>query len=118
MNFIEIFPIMLVLIGLIINIIFGFLFRTNFITLMIKSVILTIGLSASGIYISEILKNNQIKVKKKKKIMDQTPIFEAQIPSITHKELNKIDYEEDEFQEMNPAALYKKIQNSGNDKGS
>ncbi|MDD4833535.1 MAG: hypothetical protein PHC44_02245 [Lutispora sp.] len=108
MNFIDTFPIILVLVGVTVNIVFGFLFKTNFTALMIKSVILTIGLSACGIYISEILKNNQIEIEKKRKIKNRTSIFEAQIPSITHEELNKMDYKEDEFQEMNPAALYKK----------
>lgn len=108
MNFIEIFPFILIIIGLSINIVFGLLYKTNFIILMIKSIILIISLSACGIIISNTLKKSIIDNNELKKNKMHESGFEAHIPPITDEEFNNLSSEEDEFQEINPAALYKR----------
>ncbi|MCQ1527974.1 hypothetical protein [Lutispora saccharofermentans] len=108
MNIVEILPILLVIIGLLINIIFGLVYKTNFIVLMVKSIILIISLSACGISISNVLKGNGNKRRKDENAKTQPSVFEAHIPSITQDEYKSLNDEDEEFQEMNPAALYKK----------
>ncbi|HCJ56417.1 hypothetical protein [Lutispora sp.] len=108
MNIVEILPIILVIIGLLINIIFGLVYKTDFIILMIKSIVLIIGLSACGISVSNVIKENSNKRRKDENVKKQSFVFEAHIPSITQAEYKSLNDDEEEFQEINPAALYKK----------
>lgn len=108
MNIVEMLPILLVIIGLLINIIFGLLYKTDFIILMIKSIVLIISLSACGIFASNVIKENRNKRRKGNNVKNQPSVFEANIPSITQEEYKILNDEEEEFQEISPAALYKK----------
>lgn len=108
MNIVDTLPILLVIIGLLINIIFGLLYKTNFIILMAKSIILIISLSACGIFVSNVMKENHNKRRKDNNVKNQPSVFEAHIPSITQEEYKSLDNEDEEFQEISPAALYKK----------
>jgi len=107
MSLIKIIPYALVITGLIINLIVGLYFKNNFIVLMFRSMILTIGLTTCGIFISDILeKNYKTDVKNQLENKKQSSSFEAYIPPMTDEELANLD-EGDDFQEVNPADLYK-----------
>lgn len=107
MNLIKIIPYALVIIGLVINLIVGLYFKNNFIVLMYKSMILTIGLTTCGILISDILeKNNKMNVKSQLEDKKQSYSFEAYIPPMTAEEVANLN-KDDDFQEINPADLYK-----------
>jgi len=110
MNLIKIIPYIIVIIGLIINLIVGLYFKSNFIVLMFKSIVLTIGLTTCSILISDILeKNYKAKAKNPLENKKQSSSFEAYIPPMTNEELASLN-EDDDFQEINPADLYKKKQ--------
>jgi len=108
MNLIKIIPYIIVIIGLIINLIVGLYFKSNFIVLMFKSIVLTIGLTTCSILISDILeKNYKAKAKNPLENKKQSSSFEAYIPPITDEEFASLN-KEDDFQEINPADLYNK----------
>ncbi|WP_372994040.1 hypothetical protein [Lutispora sp.] len=108
MYMIKIIPYALVIIGLIINLIAGLYFNSNFIVLMLKSIVLTISLTTCGILISDTLKRNyMINVNKQMNEKKQSYNFEAYIPPITDEEFASLN-KEDDFQEINPADLYNK----------
>lgn len=109
MELIEILTYVFIIIGTLVNVIFGIVYKIDFTLIMLRNIIITISFMLLGYISSKTLKNmgnrNSIKLNKKK----YKSSFQYDIPPITKEELKEIS-EEDAFKEVNPAALYIKNQ--------
>lgn len=103
MKSIEILTYILIVIGTIVNLVFGMIYKLDLTFIMKRNIIITVLFLLLGYISSKILDNikNNLKTKDEK----NTSSFQYDIPPITDEELKKISEDED-FQEINPAALY------------
>ncbi|MFZ5352055.1 MAG: hypothetical protein ACOZCL_04915 [Bacillota bacterium] len=117
MNFIDDLPFYLVVLCVLINILLGISAGTELTVLMIRSIVVTIILTALGLLLSSSLKDAReafIKAKEEKnKQIKAASTIDIKIPPDSEEVLinyTKNDYDDDEFQEINPAFLHNTIE--------
>lgn len=105
MKSIEIFTYILIVIGNLVNLIFGIIYKVDLILIMKRNIIITVLFLLLGYISSKVFDNIKNKSNSELKTERNKSSFQYEIPPITDEELKKIS-EEEAFQEVNPAALY------------
>lgn len=103
MKSIEILTYILIVIGTLVNLVFGIIYNLDLIFLMKRNIVVTVLFLLFGYISSKVLSNT--KNNSEFKIEKSKSSFQYDIPPITDEELKEIGKDED-FQEINPAALY------------
>ena len=105
MKSIETLTYILIVIGTLVNLVFGIIYNLDLIFLMKRSIVVTVLFLLFGYISSKVLSNTKNKNNSDFKIEKSKSSFQYDIPPITDEELKEISVDED-FQEINPAALY------------
>ena len=103
MKSIETLTYILIVIGTLVNLVFGIINKLDLIFLMKRNIVVTVLFLLFGYISSKVLSNT--KNNSEFKIEKSKSSFQYDIPPITDEELKEIGKDED-FQEINPAALY------------
>lgn len=105
MKSMEILIYILIIIGTLVNVIFGIVYKVDLIFIMKRNIIITVLFLLLGYISSKVFYNIKSKNNTGFNIKKNKSSFQYDIPPITDEELKKIS-EEEAFQEVNPAALY------------